>query len=31
MITFINDIFANVRSKTNVIPIAPYNRFQTQF
>jgi oligopeptidase A len=29
--TLINDILAKVRSKTNVVPIAPYNRFQHSF
>ena len=29
--TFITDILTKVRSKTNVVPIAPYNRFQHSF
>lgn len=29
--SFINDILADVRSKTNIVPIAPYNRFQHSF
>jgi oligopeptidase A len=29
--SFVSDILADVRSKTNIIPIAPYNRFQHSF
>lgn len=29
--SFINDTLADVRSKTSVLPIAPYNRFQHSF
>ncbi len=29
--TFISDILADVRTKTNIIPITPYNRFQHSF
>jgi len=29
--TLVNDVLADVRTKTNIIPIAPYNRFQHSF
>lgn len=29
--TFVTDILADVRSKTNIIPVVPYNRFQHSF
>lgn len=29
--SFVSDTLADVRSKTNIIPIAPYNRFQHSF
>lgn len=29
--SFVTDILADVRSKTNIVPIAPYNRFQHSF
>jgi oligopeptidase A len=29
--SFVSDVLADVRSKTNIIPIAPYNRFQHSF
>jgi oligopeptidase A len=29
--SLVNDILADVRTKTNIVPIAPYNRFQHSF
>lgn len=29
--SFVTDILADVRTKTNIVPIAPYNRFQHSF